>query len=529
VSTPLVGDGVGEDSVLASDLVVNLEQARPATLTVGSAVVVFCVGSCHHRREPVEDLEIVIDGCCHRAAAFGMPRPDLLRSRHPGSALGSQQPRAGGGCRPGREDWRGYLSGFWATIPVAARDQPGSIELQVAVRLAGGARIVAHLGWIDLVEPEPPPVRGTRNPVADRLIAICMATFEPDMKLFRAQLDSLRAQSDDRWVCMISDDRSSPARFQEIVREVGDDRRFVLSRSDSRLGFYRNFERALRMVPAEAELVALCDQDDRWYPEKLEVLRSALGDAQLVYSDLRLVDAEGRVLRDTLFEGRRNNSNNLASQLVANTIAGAAMLFRREVAQLALPFPDAPGLQVHDHWLGLVAMATGKVAFVDRVLYDYVQHRGAVFGHVSRSNGSSATASNRSRRPSLRRSRARPGRWRAAYFYGYLPREMQALTLLTRCSSSLTRRKRRVLRRFLASSRSPAAFAWLASRPLRGVLGLNETLGSEADLARGILWRWLTASRAKTSQRLGRMTLDGTIPDPASFDQERLRRWRSRL
>jgi hypothetical protein len=520
-----VGDEVGEQSLLASDLVVNLEQAMPATLEVGSAVVVFCAGTCHHRRQAVEDLEIVIDGACHRASAWGMPRADRLRSLDSGLALDSPQSGAGDKPHSQGDEARVYRSGFWATIPVEARDRPGSIELQVAVRLAGGARIVSHLGSIDVVEPEPPPsLRATRDPAADRLIAICMATFEPDMDLFRTQLDSLRSQSDDRWVCLISDDCSSPARFEEIVREVGDDPRFVLSRSDSRIGFYRNFERAMRMVPAEAELVALCDQDDRWYPEKLEVLRSALGDAQLVYSDLRLVDAEGHVLRNTLFKGRRNNSSNLASQLVANTIAGAAMLFRREVAQLALPFPDAPGLQVHDHWLGLVAMATGKIAFVDRALYDYVQHAGAVFGHMSGSHGTSATWSNRWRRPNAWRSQGRPDRWRAAYFYGYLPREIQALTLLTRCSSSLPRRKRRVLRRFLASARSPAAFAWLASRPVRGLLGLNETLGSETDLARGISWRWLLVACAKTSQRSGRMTLDGGLPDPASFDQKRDRK-----
>ena len=31
------------------------------------------------------------------------------------------------------------------------------------------------------------------------------------------------------------------------------------------------------MVPSEAEFVALSDQDDRWYAEKLEVLLDAIG------------------------------------------------------------------------------------------------------------------------------------------------------------------------------------------------------------------------------------------------------------
>ena len=106
-----------------------------------------------------------------------------------------------------------------------------------------------------------------------------MATFEPDLALFRAQVESLRAQTDERWVCVVSDDASAPEHFERIRAELGDDPRFLLSRSEERLGFYRNFERALALAPAEAELIALCDQDDRWHPDKLAVLRAALGGA----------------------------------------------------------------------------------------------------------------------------------------------------------------------------------------------------------------------------------------------------------
>ena len=81
----------------------------------------------------------------------------------------------------------------------------------------------------------------------------------------------------------------------------------------------------------------------------------------------------------------------------------------------------------------------------------------------------------------------------------------------------------------LASSRSPLAFVWLALRPLRLAVGLNETLGSEADLVRGIVWRWLVPLRARRARAAGRLVQDATLPDPATFEQERLRRWRSRV
>ena len=65
-----------------------------------------------------------------------------------------------------------------------------------------------------------------------------------------------------------------------------------------------------------------------------------------------------------------------------NTVTGAATLFRRELLERTLPFPPRHGPHsFHDQWIALVALATGRLAYVDRPLYDYVQHRSAVLGH----------------------------------------------------------------------------------------------------------------------------------------------------
>src|SRR5215211_5675391 len=482
----------------------KLESPLPSSLPAGTATAVFCYGTCYHRHAAVAALELLVDGVRHRPAAVRMPRPDIFRMLHPAG-------------RPSPEDpgLRCYRSGFWGTVPIPARADGDRVELALAARLAGG-ELVAPLGRIEIAASERAPSLGGAEP---GLIAVCMATFEPDPALFRAQVESLRAQTDRRWVCVISDDCSGPDHFAAVSAAVDGDERFVVSRSERRLGFYRNFERALRLAPREAGLLALCDQDDRWRPEKLATLRAAIGGAMLAYSDQRLVDAGGRVLRETMWRGRRNNHTNLASLLVANSITGAATLFRREVAELALPFPDTPGLQFHDHWLALVALAAGDVAYVDRPLYDYVQHPGAVFGEVTSEAKAAAT------RPSLR---GFMHRWRSAYFYGYLGREVQAQVLLARCSGRLTPRKRRALERFVNSDRSPLALAWLAARPLRCLVGRTETLGSELDFVRGLLWRRLLLLRASWP---GRPRVDASFPrvGPESFEQRRLRRWRSRI
>jgi glycosyltransferase involved in cell wall biosynthesis len=175
-----------------------------------------------------------------------------------------------------------------------------------------------------------------------------MATHEPSLPLFRRQVESLRAQTHRNWVCVVSDDCSGVSRFAALEHELDADPRFVVSRSPERIGFYRNFERALSLAPASADYVALADQDDRWDPDELETLLEAIGGGQLVYSDARIVDSDGRVLSDTYWQVRRNN----------HTDTGAASLFRRDLLESALPFPPGQFHHFHDHWLGLTALAS---------------------------------------------------------------------------------------------------------------------------------------------------------------------------
>src|SRR6476646_4490886 len=143
-------------------------------------------------------------------------------------------------------------------------------------------------------------------PAKTPLVAICMATFDPDPALLQRQIASIREQTHEAWVCLISDDGSSDERFEQLRALTAEDPRFELSRADQQLGFYLNFERALKMAPPEAQFIALAD----------------LGDAQRVYSDMRIVDEASGVVADTFWRGRRNNYTNLASLLLANTVTG---------------------------------------------------------------------------------------------------------------------------------------------------------------------------------------------------------------
>ena len=245
---------------------------------------------------------------------------------------------------------------FWAVLPGVSAS-PGALPIEVVARFRDGGVARAELGRIE-VEEAPSPVAAPEN-ASKGLCAVCLASFDPPPGLLRRQIDSLRAQSDRNWICVISDDRSHPERRAEIERLVADDPRFVLSVSETSRGFYLNFERALRLAPPEAEFIALCDQDDVWYPDKLAALREAIGDAPLAYSDARLTDTEGAVLARSLWPKRRPNTASLVSVIMhANSIPGASQLIRADVARRALPFPRVPGWPFHDRWLPAVALCS---------------------------------------------------------------------------------------------------------------------------------------------------------------------------
>src|SRR3954466_8292416 len=301
-------------------------------------------------------------------------------------------------------------------------------------------------------------------------VAICMAAFEPDPLLLERQIASIREQSHENWLCLISDDGSSAERFEHLRSLTSADPRFTLSQGESRLGFYANFERALQMVPATAAFVALADQDDRWYPEKLATLLSACGRAQLAYSDMRIVDEQGDVISDTFWRGRRNNYTNLASLLLANTVTGAASLFRRELLELVLPFPEPVGEPFHDQWIASVALATGSIAYVDRPLYDYVQHGGAARGHEAamRPWGAGRLLDRRHPGRSPRRSRAHAER---SYENNVRRIALAAKEIEARAGGGMEPSKARVVRRVAGLDRSSAAAVWLALRSLRRLAG----------------------------------------------------------
>lgn len=140
-----------------------------------------------------------------------------------------------------------------------------------------------------------------------------------------------------------------------------------------RVGSTRNFAQALDRC--EGRVIALADQDDIWYREKLARLLEEF-DADptvtMVFSDADLMFEDGRLTGRRLWPTRLVDRTLRHHAVVPEELfarraltTGCTMAIRRRVVEAALPFPasldDPHSPMRHDRWLSLVAAAVGTV------------------------------------------------------------------------------------------------------------------------------------------------------------------------
>jgi glycosyltransferase involved in cell wall biosynthesis len=352
--------------IASSQLVFGIETDLTEPVYIGEGVSFPLQGWCYSQESLIRRLEILINGIPHRVEDHSGVRLDIFENQ------------------VGEADQSGnsLVSGFRTMLPFAAIKTPEHVRLSLRAELEDHSVAEQSIGSLQLLPGAGMQPVSVQWPSAAKRVAICMTTYNPLPDLFRKQIESIQNQTHTNWICIISDDASSVAVRREIRDAIKGDDRFVFMENEKRLGFYLNYERCLRFAPADADFIALSDHDDNWFPDKLEALIAEFRDnTQLVYSDMHVVSRAGETLSKTFWITRKNNYRDLATLLFANTITGAASLFRSSLLPILLPFPKRMNDAFHDHWLALTAMVKGEIRFIKRPLYGYCQHNANVHGH----------------------------------------------------------------------------------------------------------------------------------------------------
>ncbi|MBI5068836.1 MAG: glycosyltransferase [Deltaproteobacteria bacterium] len=209
--------------------------------------------------------------------------------------------------------------------------------------------------------------------MAAPLITVALCTYNGASYL-PAQLDSVLGQDYPSLEVLAFDDCSSDGTFELLQAYAARDPRLRPVRNPANLGFRRNFEQALRA--GRGELVAPCDQDDVWRPDKLSRMQRALGESAAVYCDSALVDGDGRPLGIRLSERlAMRRFDDPAPFAFTNCVSGHALLLRRALLEEALP---VPAHVYHDWWLAFVAAGRGGIDYLAEPLVAYRQHARSV-------------------------------------------------------------------------------------------------------------------------------------------------------
>lgn len=114
-------------------------------------------------------------------------------------------------------------------------------------------------------------------------VSVVMCTYN-GKQFLREQMDSILAQDYPLHEIIVQDDRSTDDTW-DILQTYAKAHPglFKLFRNDEQLGFNRNFHTAL--LRATGQYVAISDQDDIWFPQKISKQVAAIGNADLCFSD----------------------------------------------------------------------------------------------------------------------------------------------------------------------------------------------------------------------------------------------------
>ena len=184
------------------------------------------------------------------------------------------------------------------------------------------------------------------------------------------QLDSVLAQDAGNLSVLVRDDGSSDGTLGilETYERAGE---IALVRGEN-LGVVGSFIDLISRVPADADFIALADQDDVWHPDKLSRALEVLAEKdpvvpQLYCAEYVFCDADMRP------QGRSHLNRigvGFPTMLYENMVSGNTTVINRALADLVAE-AGSEGVYCHDWWLALLATAVGELTFDDFACLEY--------------------------------------------------------------------------------------------------------------------------------------------------------------
>lgn len=199
-------------------------------------------------------------------------------------------------------------------------------------------------------------------------VSVCLAYYNGEQFL-EEQVVSILSELNESDELLVIDDASSD-QSTEVMQTFVDERIKRFSNLEN-LGVCASF--ASILAKAKTDYLILADQDDIWAQGRVRSLISALEkeNSMLAVGTQAVIDKSGQPQKNIFyvprFSGRRRFLSDAFEVMTGTSpFYGCCMAFRKDLLDLALPFPAK--IESHDLWLALCASHLGGTVQTEEVV-----------------------------------------------------------------------------------------------------------------------------------------------------------------
>lgn len=223
-------------------------------------------------------------------------------------------------------------------------------------------------------------------------ISIVMATYN-GQKFIKKQLESIMFQTTKIDEVIIIDDCSNDDTVKIVNSFIQDNHLtgWILDENKKNLGYIENFKKGL--IRATGDIIFLCDQDDVWKLNKVEIMTNILehnGNIYSLASSFEFINQNDEIFN--IKEQKNKSNNNLIDFIIKSKLTkidlkyllrcnfsqGCAMAIRKELVKEYL---DKFNKSIpHDWALNLIAASHHGCYYLDEKLIEYRIHNDNTIG-----------------------------------------------------------------------------------------------------------------------------------------------------
>lgn len=223
----------------------------------------------------------------------------------------------------------------------------------------------------------------------NKTVSIAMTTYNGE-KYIERQLRSIFHQTMQPDEIVICDDCSKDNTIdiiRSIVAEYGAEKQVRLVENQKNLGYVRNFQQAVGMT--SGDFIFLADQDDEWYPYKLERVVKVAKEtaAEVICTGFDLIDEKSFIIEDIgrfkmdpliLNAGPGLTPITFNQLIFRNYVPGCTYCCTRRTAQAYMEMDSQ--LLPHDYQIMFVGSLLGKVYYLNEKTIGYRLHGNNTIG-----------------------------------------------------------------------------------------------------------------------------------------------------